>query len=186
MVSIRFVSSCLCRNNLHSNVLAYREKSCLDVSRRGSDLWYDDYYKDYYRYNTERIHYDVKNYASSIPAIDNDHTIRISVNFGNEIVQNGNDDDITQTNNTEENSSGASISIVEIGETQESDNNNQASEFIDIRTKSKDTKELFKYRNYNEKAIDVPKDFEKRAYENLCKNELSPFVRNLQPSSQVI
>lgn len=38
--------------------------------------------------------------------------------------------------------------------------------------------------HYNEKAIDVPAEFERRAYE-YQRNELSPFVRNLQPNSQV-
>lgn len=38
--------------------------------------------------------------------------------------------------------------------------------------------------HYNEKAIDVPAEFERQAYE-FQRNELSPFVRNLQSNSQV-
>lgn len=160
---------CICRNNSHSSVLSYRKKSFLDNhnNKNNAELWYDDYYKDYYRYNSERIYHEVHNFTKQ-PS--NDNTIRIIVKSNDKPVN----DDVNE--NIDENSSGASVSIVEIND--------------EFRTTIEDTKHSANVRtinhlNYTEKAIDVPEEFEKNAYEASVRNELSPFARNLQPSTQV-
>lgn len=161
------------RNNSHLSVLAYREKTFLDNHKDNeSELWYDDYYKDYYRYNSERIHHEVYNFTKQSVS-DDHHKIRILVNSDDNQAHNGRIGTHFD-GNTDEYSSGASVSIVEI------DDPNKFTE--------KNIEQLIPaihQFNYTEKAIDVPEEFERRAYDIANRNELSPFVRNLQPSTQV-
>lgn len=162
----------------------YRKKFGFD-NKNGSKLWYDDYYKDYYRYNSERIHYDIYN---SIKQTSDNHKIRIQVNCDDRVTQNDIDDK-TRCNN-EESVSGASVSIVEIDDTNDvtCEQNNSTERPLNsiVETTKKNFNQIHCHnKRYNEKAIDVPEEFEKRAYELAKKSELSPFVRNIQPSSQV-
>lgn len=172
-----FVTNCMTkwhlkyiyRNHSHSSVLSDRKKSFPDNhnNQNNTNLWYDDYYKDYYHYNSERIYHEDHNFTKKS---SNDNTIRIIVKPDAKLVNN----DVSE--NIDENSSGASVSIVEIND--------------EIQTSIEDTVHFANVRtinhlNYTEKAIDVPEEFEKKSYEASARNELSPFVRNLQPSSQV-
>lgn len=176
------------RNSSHSTLLAYRERSCLNsqISTSITDLWYDDYYKDYYRYNSERIHYDTHT-PPNINTVD-DHKIRIKVSCNDASSKQPSDDRADENQYIDvERVSGASVTIVEIGDTIntdtfELDNNSTCSSYV----QTKNSRLIDNYDcNYNEKAIDVPEEFERNAYAIGGQTGCSPFVRNIQPSLQV-
>lgn len=186
----------VCRNNSHSTVLAYRERSCLNAqpSANGTDLWYDDYYKDYYRYNSERIHYDtLKGVRPHSSAADDSHKIRIRVNGDDRRPAEHQTDRIDGGRHCidVESVSNASVTIVEIGDTAstaasdtlEPDNSSASDSFV----QTKNSRLIDTYRSdYNEKAIDVPEEFERQAYAAIAdRSDCSPFVRNIQQSLQV-
>lgn len=168
-----------CRNTTHSNGWAYHTKPFLDNRINGSELRLNDYYKDFYRYNSEQNHHIVNNHTNQLSG---DHRIRITVKCDDEYSK---IDDQNQNNNDESESS-ASVTIVEIDDSQQSDDDTNTPNII--KNTLNDT--TSKYLNssvglYNEKPIDVPEEFERKAYE-FQRTELSPFVRNLHPNSQVI
>lgn len=142
-------------------------------------MWLNDYNEQLYRYNSERNHHDnVNNHTNQLSG---DHRIRITINCDDEHSSTG---DQNQSGN-EESESSASVTIVEINDSPQSDDDTNTPNII--RNSLNDT--ATKYINtsvgsYNEKPIDVPEEFERKAYE-FQRNELSPFVRNLQPNSQV-
>lgn len=132
-----------------------------------------------------------------------DYRIRIAVNSGRDNQQN-NRHRSQQNSSTEESESaesGASVTIVEIdnarahyldNDTTSTNANHRIKNTLNDYTSSASpsTPPTSKSHNpikkqYNEKPIDVPAEFERKAYEHE-RNELSPFVRNLQPNSQVI
>lgn len=179
-----------CRNETsHSNGRAYQTKTFLDNRTNGSERWLNDYNKEYYRNkNTKQNQCDVNNHRKQSltgGGGDDDHRIRITVNCENE------PNEISSNENrisNEESESGASITIVEIDNSEQSDDDiNTSNIIIKNNTLTDNTR---RYKNsfvskYNEKPIDVPEDFERKAYE-FQRNKLSPFVRNLQPNLQVI
>lgn len=164
------------RNTSHPSGWAYHSKPLLDNTAHGSQRRYSD--KQLFRYHPERNHHEASNHNAQLSG---DHRIRITVNCDNEqsafTGQN--------QNSYEESESGASVTIVEIDDTEQSDDETNPSTFI--RNSLNDTPNKYintRIAHYNEKPIDVPEDFERKAYE-LQKNVHSPFVRNLQPNSQV-
>lgn len=89
---------------------------------------------------------------------------------------------------SESNESAASVTIVEIDDVPlQPDRHSNVDEAVTTHIKQHPQppkQHQLPKQPYNEKAIDVPAEFERRAYE-YQRNELSPFVRNLQPNSQV-
>lgn len=164
-------------------------------SANGTDLWYDDYYKDYYRYNSERIHYDtLKGVRPHSSGADDSHKIRIRVNGDERRPAEQRTDRIDDRGRhciDVESVSNASVTIVEIGDTAstaasdtlEPDNSSASDSFV----QTKNSRLIDTYRSdYNEKAIDVPAEFERQAYAAIAdRTDCSPFVRNIQQSLQV-
>lgn len=185
----------ICRNNSHSDILAYRERSCLSTkpSANGTDLWYDDYYKDYHRYNSERIHYDTLKNVKPHSSANDIHTIRIRVNGDDEWPAIHTTDRVDHNPHCidVESVSNASVTIVEIGDTASSIASNtfepDSNSASDSYVQTKNSRLIDTYHSdYNEKAIDVPEDFEREAYAAIiAQNDCSPFVRNIQQSLQV-
>lgn len=176
----RLASHCPCRNTSHPNRWAYHTKPLLDNTAHGSQRRLSAYDKEFFRYNPEQNHHEAYNQTEQLST--DDHRIRITVNCDNEQSTFSG----RNQNSYEESESAASVTIVEIDDSQQSDDETNTTTFI--RNSLNDTPD--KYINtsaapYNEKPIDVPEDFERKAYE-FQRNELSPFVRNLQPNSQVI
>lgn len=175
------MASCPCRNTSHGNGWAvHQTKPFLDNASNGSELWLSDYNKQFYRYNTNRHHHEVSNHTKQLSG---DHRIRITVNGGDE------HNTVSDQNRiyNEESGSGASVTIVEIDDTQQTPDDTNTPNII-RNTLHETTPTRYSsssVKHYNEKPIDVPEEFERKAYE-FQRNELSPFVRNLQPNSQVI
>lgn len=169
----------LYRNTSHPSGWAYHSKPLLDNTAHGSQRQSTDYDKQLFRYRREQNHHEVSNHNDRPSG---DHRIRITVNCDNEPSA------FTGQNqhSYEESESGASVTIVEIDDTELSDDETNPSTFI--RNSLNDTPNKYintRIAHYNEKPVDVPEDFERKAYE-LQRNEHSPFVRNLQLNSQVI
>lgn len=171
----------LCRNTTQSHGWTYQDKPLLDKYIHGFGARHGNNYKDNYRYNSQPNHKDVSN---PINQLSRDHRIRITVNCDTEPSAFSD----RNQNRNEESESGASVTIVEIDDSHHHP-------IVDTKPPPKIRNALSgassKYVNsiddkkYNEKAVDVPEDFERKAYE-FQRNELSPFVRNLQPNSQVM
>lgn len=170
-------------------MLAYRERSCLSTQppTNSADLWYDEYYKDYYRYNSERIHNDTNRTPTTNSS---DHKIRIKVSCNDAApIHHGGRIDSNNCSDLES-VSGASVSIVEIGDatsevasdTFETDNSNPFDSYV----QTKNAQLIDDYHvSYDEKAIDVPEEFERKAYALAGHGDSSPFVRNIQRSLDV-
>lgn len=180
---------CPCRNTSQSNGWPYHSKPFQDNTTNGSEFWLNDYYKEYYRNSTQHIHHEINNRPQQ--QLSGDHRIRITVNCDDEQNRQHHCRASSDRNriDNEENVSGASVTIVEIGDSsqQSSDDTNIIPNIVRNTLNETPSTTKINYRNslnYNEKAIDVPEDFERKAYE-FQRNELSPFVRNLQPNSQV-
>lgn len=184
---------CPCRNtSTHSNgwatgaVVHHQTKPFLDNASNGSELWLSDYNKQFYRYNTKRTHHNQVNKQTK-EQVSGDHRIRITVNCGDEQEQNKSNtfsDDQTHNYN-EDIESSASVTIVEIDDYQQLNDDTNTPHIIRNTLHVTPTNYINDtVKQYNEKPIDVPEDFERRAYD-IQRNELSPFVRNLQPNSQV-
>lgn len=178
------MASCPYRNTSSSSNgwAIHQTKPYLDNALNGSELWLSDYNKQFYRYNSKRNHHEVNNHTERVSG---DHRIRITVNSGNEHNTFSEQNQIY--NNEEESESGASVTIVEIDDSkQQSNDDTNTSNIIKNTLHVTPTTKYINssVKQYNEKPIDVPEDFERKAYE-FQRNELSPFVRNLQPNSQV-
>lgn len=179
-VSVGHTPVCPCRNtSTNSNgwataaVVHHQTKPFLDNASNGSELRLSDYNKQFYCYNSKRTHHEQVNKQTE-QQVSGDHRIRITVNCGDEQENNTNNSTFSGDQNHNYNEdivSGASVRIVEIDCCQQLDDDTNT---VKIQSKQ-----------YNENPIDVPEDFERKAYE-FQRNELSPFVRNLQPNSQVI
>lgn len=173
------------RNTTQSHGWAYQDKPLVDKHINGFHTRHGNNYNDNHRYNSQRNHQDVSN---PINQLSGDHRIRITVNCDTEPCTLSD----RNQNTNDESESGASITIVEIDDSQHHlivDTKPPPPPPQTIRntlngTSSSKQINTFEKR-YNEKAVDVPEDFERKAYE-FQRNELSPFVRNLQPNSQVI
>lgn len=198
-----FWHRCPCRNTSHSNGWAVcQTKPFLDnTASHGSELWLSDYNKQFYRYSSNSNHHHQQpNVNQHTKQLSGDHRIRITVNCGDE-YNTFSDQNRTNNNSNEESESGASVTIVEIDDSQQSDDDNDDDDGDDdtntppnIIRNTLHVTPTERYINssvkeYNEKPIDVPEEFERKAYEfqrnEFHKHELSPFVRNLQPNSQV-
>ncbi|XP_055321737.1 protein unc-13 homolog 4B isoform X2 [Sitodiplosis mosellana] len=165
----------------HSNGWAgfHQTKPFLDNASNGSKLWLSDSNKPFYRYNTDRNHHEVNKHTKQLSG---DHRIRITVNGGDEHRSSFSGDQ--NQNYNEESESGASVTIVEIDDVQQSNDDTNTPHIIKNTLHVTPPRYInSSVKRYNEKPIDVPEDFERKAYE-FRRNELSPFVRNLQPNSQ--
>lgn len=163
-----------CRNTTQSNGWPYRDKPFLDKHSNGSNLRRDNYNRDQHRRYSERSYFEVNNQNKQSSG---DHRIRITVNGG---IENSAYND-QHPSSTDESESGASVTVVEIDDSLLSDDDFDTPNVI--RNTLNHTPSKFTncpIERYNEKPIDVPEDFERKAY------ELSPFVRVLEPHSQVI
>lgn len=184
------LASCPYRNTSPSSNgwAIHQTKPYPDNVLNGSELWLSDYNKQFYRYNSKRNPHEVNNHTTA--RVSGDHRIRITVNCGDE--DNIFSDQNRIYNNEDESESGASVTIVEIDNFQQQLNDDTNTTNIiknTLHVTPTTTATTTKYINssvkqYNEKPIDVPEDFERKAYE-FQRNKLSPFVRNLQPNSQV-
>lgn len=173
------MTTCFCRNTTQSNGWCYQDNTFHDKHANGSNLRRDIYTKDQYHYqrNTERKYHDTNRQQKQASG---DHRIRITVNCGPESNTSSN-----LSNNSDENESAASVTIVEIDDSHQSDDDIDTPNIIRNSLNGHTSKLSNHTRQpYNEKPIDVPEDFERKAYE-LQRNELSPFVRILEPHSQV-
>lgn len=184
---------CPCRNtSTHSHgwataaIVHHQTKPFLDNAPNRSELWLTDYHKQFYRYNSKRTHHDQVNKQTE-QQVSGDHRIRITVNCGEEQEHNNSTFNGDQNPNYNQDIvSGASVTIVEVDDCQQLNDHTNTPNIIRNSLHVTPTSYISDtVKQYNEKPIDVPKDFERKAYE-FQRNELSPFVRNLQPNSQVI
>lgn len=149
----------------------------VDKSKSKSSFLFEDYSKDYYQYNTERIEQELCRRENDSES----HRIRIKVNYENDDQFGCNAD----KDDSYELDSGASVSVIDINDSSsyrsfspfQQPFNNKHIECNKL--KSDNGKQ-----QYNEKAIDVPKDFEERAYGRCNKKRISVPIRNLN-STQV-
>lgn len=175
MSTLSHCSGIVCRNTSHSNVADYHERSFVDNGAHGIQLRHYNNYNGNYYFNPKRIPSDVNNFARLQPRTSDNHIVRISINQNNE-----NTLDSVHRPHIEESESAASVSIVDTD-----DQSSDEEKCIVIRN-SLDNTVITKPTNdcahqYTEKAVDCPEEFERKAYES----QLSPFVRNIQPNSQV-
>lgn len=168
----------MCRNTSHSNVLGYQARS----TDNG-----DDDIKSRENHCFSRRAFYKESQGSCIKPLPNpnDHIIRISVNQSNAYhidVDNDNDNDNDHsTRSIEESESAASVTIVEVDDRSSEEENTPNFIRNSLYNGPINTDRYLAAQNYTEKAVDVPEEFEKKAYAS----QLSPFVRNLQPNSQV-
>lgn len=173
------VTTCICRNTTQSNGWSNQDKSLHDKYGNRSNLRHTIFTRDQYQCNSDLNYHTTNNQHKQASG---DHRIRITVNC---VPEYNTFSDYQNSNNIDERDSAASVTIVEIDDTNQSDDDIKTPNII--KNSLNDNRSQFSNHSrkpYNEKPIDVPEDFERRAYE-LQRNELSPFVRVLEPTSQV-
>lgn len=189
---------CFCRNTIQSIGWSYHDNTNYqDKNLNGCNFWrpssdynFNDCQRRCSNYTKARIPYhELDDHIKQASA---DYRIRITVNSdashctNNSQNSNNNSSCTASIAESESNGSAASVTIVEIDDDarplpHQADHSNVN---VKLRTHIQQKKPKQQKQHYNEKAIDVPAEFERRAYE-YQRNELSPFVRNLQPNSQV-
>lgn len=191
-----------CRNTVQSNGWSYYDNTTYqDKNVNGCNFWrphsnfnfnFNDRQRHCSKSQQRSPYYELDDHMKQASA---DYRIRITVNsdaaaaaatpshrtnISNKNSHSSSSSSSASIEESESNDSAASVTIIEVDDGPSvllhQDHHSNDNGTIDNTH--------IEQQHYNEKAIDVPAEFERNAYA-YQRNELSPFVRNLQLNSQV-